>query len=602
MASSAALRPFSLSLRIEHPLARWAWRGARHWLEGALAFPRLNLIYARTRRMDRRRDFCDRALDALRLRYTLDPGDEERIPKTGPLIVVCNHPFGGADGIILLSLLRRIRPDVRLLANFLLGTIPEMREWLFMVDPFGGPGAVARNIGATKAALRWIGAGGVLGVFPAGEVSHLTLQKGCVTDPEWSDAIGRIAQRSGAPVLSVYFDGRNGPLFQAAGLVHPRLRTALLPRALLRMQSKTVRVHVGNTISSRKLATFPSAGELTEYLRLRTYILKSRGAIPARAHAVRPVVPTNCEPIAAAIEPAALISEIEALPADQRLLDFNEMTVFFTRAQQSPRMLLEIGRLREVSFRPVGEGTGKARDLDAFDDYYLHLCVWNKAKRHLVGAYRVGLSSEILPRHGLEGLYTQSLFRYPAALIERIGPAFEMGRSFVTANYQKSYSSLLLLWKGIGRLLLRWPEYRSLFGAVSISDEYHTMTKQLLMAFLKATNFRDDLAPLVHPRTPPRIRRWRDAGKTPLTSVIRGVEEVEDLVTEIEGSQRGIPILLRQYLRLNGKLLGFNIDPDFGNVLDGLVLVDVPGVERSVLQRYMGDGTDGYLTRHLHAD
>ncbi|HMQ17000.1 MAG TPA: GNAT family N-acyltransferase [Phycisphaerae bacterium] len=341
---------------------------------------------------------------------------------------------------------------------------------------------------------------------------------------------------------------------------------------------------------------------MTEYLRVRTYILKGRGdsKTPVAARTNNRVIQSGRpKPIIAALPPSIVCADIEALPAEQCLSASGSLRVLFGNAQQLPNVLREIGRLRESTFRLVGEGTGHEIDLDRFDEHYLHLFVWNAEARHIVGAYRLGQTDVLLKRFGAAGLYTSTLFRCRARLLDQLTPALELGRSFVIPEYQRDYSPLLLLWKGIGRFVALHPRYRRLFGAVSISDEFQTMTKQLLMAFLKVHNFDTELAALVQPRNPPRVQRFRDADERRLATLVSDVADVEELVGEIESNRRNVPVLLRQYLKLNAKLLGFNIDPDFGEVLDGLALVDLTTVAPAILNRYLGkDGAACFLRHH----
>jgi putative hemolysin len=275
------------------------------------------------------------------------------------------------------------------------------------------------------------------------------------------------------------------------------------------------------------------------------------------------------------------------------------MAVYYARSRQIPSLLREIGRLREISFREVGEGSGKARDLDRFDEYYLHLFVWDHDQQRLVGAYRLGRTDSILRRHGIEGLYTSTLFRFGADLLGQVGPCIEMGRSFVRTEYQKQFTPLMLLWTGIAHYAAAHPRYRCLFGPVSISNDYHSVSKQLLVSFLRTNRFLPDLARMVAPRHPPGSALRSDQDTTLVATCVHRIEDVDELVREVEMDRRNMPVLLRQYLRLNGKLLGFNIDPQFGDVLDGLILVDLTQVERAILQRYMGrENVAKFLTHH----
>lgn len=609
MPYTTTLEPFRLRLPGEH-----GWLNSLLWpalrvAERALGFPGLNRRFAVTQGLPAERPFAQRALDSLGVQISVSARELESFPRSGAVIVVANHPFGGLDGLILTTLLLRVRPDSKLLANWLLRYIPGMEPTCIFVDPFGGPGARVRNHGGMKSALRWLREGHVLGVFPSGEVSHYRFRQGCVTDPPWSASIARLVQASGAAVVPVHFEGRNSATFQAAGLVHPRLRTVLLPREILRRRAAPVRVQVGHPIAAARLAAFSDPARLIEYLRMRTYLLKNRARRAADCGAggasrrVAPCPPSRPSPAFAPVAPAppqdALVREVAALDEAARVAGHGALQVYCVRAEQIPLALREIGRLREITFRQAGEGTGRPLDLDRFDRWYRHLFLWDAQRGALLGAYRLGLTDELLPRFGSAGLYTSTLFRFDAALLAQLDPAIELGRSFVVAEQQRSFAPLMLLWKGIGRFVARHPRYRRLFGAVSISDEYLSTTKRLLMRFLEQNRYCAELAGLVHSRTPPRLRPFRDWPESLLATAVRSVDEVDELVSEMESDRRGVPVLLRQYLKLNGRLLGFNVDPAFGDVLDGLILIDLCDVPRATLDRYLGrHAAAGFLALH----
>jgi putative hemolysin len=565
-------------------------------IERLLAFPRLNALYAGDWR-GAAEAFPEAALARLRVTLDVAAADLARVPATGPLVVVANHPFGGVDGLALYALLRRVRPDVRLLGNYLLHSVPELRDTVIPVDPFGGARASRASLRGLRAARAWLAAGRCLAVFPSGEVSHLRLAAGAVVDPPWSPSVVRLARTAGAAMLPVHFAGANGPLFQLAGLVHPRLRTALLPRELLRRQATSLGVRIGRAVPASRLATLDDA-EATALIRARTYLLGGDGRPAMRPAATAGRTRRFTRRIAGPLAPHRLESEVASLPPERWLASQGEFRVGLAAAAEIPALLDEIGRLREITFRAAGEGTGRTRDLDAFDRAYRHLFVWHRGDRALAGAYRLGFTDEILATHGPDGLYTHTLFRYDRRLLDRLSPAIELGRSFVRAEYQRDYAPLLLLWKGIGRVVVDQPRYRRLFGPVTISHDYSSLSQHLLMAFLEANRLLPDLARLVVPRHPPAPARRRDEG------VVAGrfaadLEEADALVADVEADGRGLPVLLRQYLKLNARLLGWNVDRRFGGALDGLMLVDLVDVPRPVLTRYLGkDGTARFLAAH----
>jgi putative hemolysin len=324
------------------------------------------------------------------------------------------------------------------------------------------------------------------------------------------------------------------------------------------------------------------------------------GLAPARLTGARPAR-IHQAPVALPIPEALLKAEIEALPAEHRLVESGQYLIQYARAQQIPWCLQEIGRLRELTFRMAGEGTGKASDIDLFDAYYLHLFLWDREANAIVGAYRMGLADEILAHYGTRGLYTQSLFRYGPRLLETLNPAIELGRSFVRAEYQKSFSPLLLLWRGIGQFILRSPHYAVLFGPVSISNSYAPVSRQLMVEYLRTNNSEAKLARHVKPRHPFRVQRSKVRDEVEIAD-LKDIEHLSRVIARIEHDSKGIPILLKQYLKLGGRLLGFNADDQFSDALDGLVVVDLRASEPRVLARYMGEeGAAAFFARHGNA-
>ena len=589
--SSARKPVVDLRSLIKDPLQQRVFSIVGGAVEKVLALDGINQIYYSAADADPRQDFLERLLDVMNIETAVTDADLARIPRTGPVVVVANHPFGGIEGIVLAALLRAVRPDVKLMANFLLKAIPDLHDAMIFVDPFDRDVSAKVNLRPIKECVRWLRQGGALGVFPAGAVSHMDLRRGGVTDPEWSPTIARLIQMTEAPVLPVFFRGTNSLLFQILGMVHPRLRTGMLPRELVNKRNRTLEVRIGHVVPHKRLAGLDDRA-LMDYLRDRTYHLRRREVarekkLMRRAFPLRFLQP-KAEPVADPESPERLRDEVASLRPEQCLVVNGPYDVYVAESGQIPRLLLEIGRLRETTFRAVQEGTGRARDLDRFDDYYLHLFVWNRERQEVVGAYRLGLTDVIVKQLGLHGLYTSTLFRYRKKLLDRINPALEMGRSFIRVEYQKNFSPLLLLWKGIGVYVARHPRYRHLFGPVSISSEYQTSSRLLLVAFLKASSFLPQLARLVRPRKPLRTDPLTQHTLRRQSAVVRDLDEVESLIADLETDLKGIPVLLRQYLRLGGKLLAFNEDPAFSNVLDGLILVDLVKTDPTLLAKYMG--------------
>lgn len=590
---------------IANPVARGTVKLARGLLERTLCFGELNDYYRDAGRLDPSQSFATRVLRSMNVTWRIASGGEDQIPREGPLVVVANHPFGGIEGMLLTSLMEKTRPDTRVMVNYLLSVIPDFRDQFIFVDPFGTKEAVRSNIRPVKECLCWLKGGGALGVFPAGEVSSVDIRSGKVRDPAWSPMVAGLVRKTRATVLPVFFAGHNGPIFNLAGLIHPRLRTLMLPMELVNKNGRELTVHIGRPVTWGEMEEYADDRDLIQYLRLRTYILEEREPAKKRylpfLHRRRGKPHAGAEaPIAPPQPRDAVAAEVAALPPECLLLSSGETDVFCSGAERIPTVLKELGRLREETFRAVGEGTGTPCDLDRFDEYYLHLFLWNRVKGEIAGAYRMGLADEIVASKGPGGLYTRTLFRFDERLLSHIQPAIELGRSFVRLEYQKAYTPLLLLWKGISAFIAKNPRYTHLFGPVSITNEYRDASRNLMLRSLRLSNFEGELARFVRPRRPPRPPRRAEWNLPDFHPYIDNIELVSKLVQEIESDGRkGIPILIRQYLKLGGRILAFNVDPDFSSVVDGLISVDLLRCDHKVIARYMGaDQAAAYFGFH----
>jgi putative hemolysin len=582
--------PLALHIALETRLARAAFAAARPFISRLLGLTLCRELYtavssAHLPPAAAGETFEARVLDILGIRFEVTFCERASIPPAGALIVAANHPTGAADGLVLVEAVRQTRPDVRILTNHLLARIPELSESCFFVDPFGGSAAAARSQQGLRAAHLWLRRGGALVLFPAGEVAWRRSPGGPRLDSPWQSTIGRLALATNASVLPVFLTGRNSTLFYAAGAIHPMLRTALLARELLNRRGTTTRVVVGTRIDRDRLRAARTPDAATALVRSEVEALG-----PASQ-------PSRAAPIAPAGDPRRLAAEINALPPDTRLLSSGCFDVYCVESTAIPGVLGEIGRLREIAFRAVGEGTGRSADVDRFDGHYRHLFVWNRAKREIAGSYRVGATDRIVREHGVAGLYTRTLFLYDERLMHRMSPALELGRSFVRPEYQRTSNVLLLLWKGIGTLVAREPRYRYLFGPVSISRRYQDVSQQHLRAFLLEHHLESALADLVVPMNPtPAL-----APPPRHSPAVAAVDELDALLRRLEQGT-GIPVLLRQYLRLGATLLGFNVDPAFGDALDALMMVDLTRLSPALLRRYIGrTQADAFLAFHQGA-
>jgi len=594
------MKLIDLKRSAHHPVQKWLLTVLEHPIEKTLSIKALNDAYERLEffsSLENHGNVFQNCLDCVQAHYALSEQDIQKIPTQGPLVVVANHPFGGLEGVVLGDIIYRARPDVRVLGNYLLQNLAALREWIIPVDPFGNRSSSIANAKAIKAAIRWVAAGGALVTFPAGEVAHFDLRHPKITDPKWSPHVGAIIKHAQADVLPVFFPGSNSLLFQIAGLFHPRLRTVLLPHELINKSSQTINVCIGKVIPWKKLQNFKDNEALTEYVRNSTFFLQNRLRPLKRSFSsimFSRLPHRHPKPVAPAVDTALLLREIENLAPEQRLTHSGELAVYIARAQQIPAMLREIGPLRELTFREVHEGTGQPVDLDRFDPYYLHLFLWNHKKSELVGAYRLGLVDVILRNQGIKGLYTTTLFKFKRPVLNRLENAMEVGRSFVRSEYQKEYSCLALLWRGIGHFAVLHPKYKILFGPVSISQDYHSFSKNLIVQFLRQNKLHPELARYVKARAPYRALMTAKAGRNTVATLAHDVDDVSLLISEIEKDGKGIPILLKHYLRLNARILSFNVDRQFSNVVDSLILVDMTKSDGKLLGRFMTP--QGYKT------
>lgn len=594
--------PFRINIASDDAIKQKLLSPSLRLLERAFSLDHLDEMYERIRKNTGSGHFLSKFLDEMNVSFEISDADRALIPREGPVLVVANHPYGGIDSAVMCVLLRSVRPDSKILSNSLLRRIPEVHNYCIFVDPFGGKMSKKVNLAPLRETVAWLRAGSMLMVFPAGEVSHISWRHTGIVDPKWDTSISRIIRMTECSVLPIFIEGHNSPLFQVAGLIHPRLRTAMLPHEMLAMRNTRIRLAVGNLIPFEKMKTCPTDTDLMDYLRFRTYLLGSRKKPGSTGSIFRKQGSQKLEPIASPSDPELMAAEAEHLPEGQKLIENTGLAVYFAHAAQIRHILFEIGRLRELAFRQEHEGTGKSFDLDRFDEHYIHLFVWDKVKRQVVGAYRLARTDRVMARFGKRGLYTSTLFRYRKGLLQQISPALELGRSFVHPEHQKNYSALHMLWRGIGIFIVRHPRYKNLFGPVSISNEYRSVSRWLLTEYLKHASFEHGLARLIKPRCKPRSKPAPGCVHTVFDAAVKDYDTIEGVISDVEGHEKGVPILLKQYLRLGGKLLGFNRDPHFGDVLDGLILVDLLHTDRKHLLHFMGkEGLETFMAYHAEA-
>lgn len=576
----------------------------RGFVEHLVRLNKLNKIVSEGRSVEEREGQCfsDRILEGMNVKVNLSEEDLARIPKTGPVVVVANHPFGGIEGVVLMSILNKVRPDYKVLVNYILEMVPEMRGNFIGVDVFGSQQAAKKNVRPLMETMKWVKEGHILGVFPSGEVSSIDLKSRRIRDPKWQDTIGGIIRKTGATVIPMYFAGANPARFQMAGLIHPRLRTVMLPSMVANKRKMTFEVAIGAPVLPSEVKKYESDEDLMKYLRLRSYSLEGRfDGKKKRFCLFKKSKPKTIkhQPIIEETPAEAIEAEIKAFAPEAHLFTGGDLEVYISKLGTESAIMRELSRLREITFRSVGEGTGLEKDTDVYDAQYLHLFIWNAKAKEIVGAYRLGLADEICKKFGPSGLYTHTLFKFDESLTEKILPGIELGRSFVRPEYQKAFQPLLYLWKGIGMFISRNPQYVNLFGPVSITADYKDTSRNMLLRSLELSNFANDLAHLVKPRNKPARMKKREEWVNPdFEEIIASVDDVSTLIQDIEDDRKSIPVLIKQYLKLGGKILAFNLDEEFSDVVDGLILIDLRKTDKRTRRRYMGDEADDAFCKY----
>lgn len=517
-------------------------------------------------------DFAAAVFDKLELALEVDEKDLAGIPRSGGLVFVANHPYGAIDGLALVHVLGRVRPDLKVMANFLLQQLEPLRDRFIGVNPFEKLSARSSYQGMRQA-MAHVQGGGALALFPAGEVSSWRTELKSVADPRWKMPAIKLTQHLGVPVVPVWFDGNNSVLFHMLGMIHPNLRTLALPKEMLRMRGRSLRMRVGKPIAPSDIEAFTSAEQLTRYLRAKTYALGS--GLQVKRDLFTPLrFPRRPKDVVPAVESDLLQREIAGL-ADLKLNEQAEFELYLAPSHRIPNILREIGRLREETFRVVGEGTNKAIDLDEFDIYYDHLFLWDRAQRRIAGAYRIGDGRSIMGKYGRRAFYISTLFRMDRRMDRVLRKSFELGRSFVTQDYQRQRLPLYMLWRGLLLHMMANADMRYLIGPVSISATYSRFSRKLIMEFVRQNHYDEEMAAWVRPRNRFRVRNDKSDSEALVQASMADLKKMDRLIAEVDPHETGMPVLLKKYLLLHARIIGFNRDPRFNDALDGLMLLDL---------------------------
>jgi putative hemolysin len=547
----------------------------------------LNKIYNRNKHL-KDLEFLNGILDEFQIKFEIHEDDLKRLPKDGAYITVSNHPLGGIDGILLLKLMLEQEPNFKIIANFLLHRIEPMKPYIMPVNPFENHKDAKSSVLGIKETLRHLSDGKPLGIFPAGEVSTYKDGK-LVVDKPWEEGAIKIIKKAKVPVVPIYFHAKNSKLFYFLSNLNETLRTAKLPSELLTQKNRVIKVRIGKPISVAEQNEIENIVDYGDFLRKKTYML-SNSYEDEPKFKVRSLLKTTKTPkqIAKSANHDNILEEVGSLKeADCLLLESKNYEVYLVTADKIPNILHEIGRLREITFREVGEGTNESLDLDKYDKYYHHMFLWDVTAKQIAGAYRMGLGSHIYASHGIDGFYLQELFRFESELFPMMSQSIEMGRAFIISEYQQKPMPLFLLWKGIVHTTLRYPEHKFLIGGVSISNQFSDFSKSLMIEFMKSHYYDPYVAQYVHPKQEFKVK-LKDADKD---FVFNGTEadlnKFDKIIDEVEPGNLRLPVLIKKYIKQNAKVVAFNVDPLFNNAIDGLMYIKISDIPESTMKPVM---------------
>ncbi|MFD2517553.1 GNAT family N-acyltransferase [Salinimicrobium flavum] len=533
--------------------------------------------------------FIDSILEAFEIDFEIPEEDLKRIPKNGAFITISNHPLGGIDGMILLKLLLSRREDYKVIANFLLQRIDPLQPYIMPVNPFEEHKEAKSSMKGIKDAILHLKEGKPLGIFPAGEVSTYR-DKRMIVDKPWDPAAIKLIQKAGVPVIPIYFHAKNSTFFYRLASVSDVLRTAKLPSEMLSQKKRKIKVRIGNPVSPQDIKETPTIEALTAFLRRKTYML-------ANAFEKKPFyknLPKNLKktkPPQKIVDPTAqnlMMEEVETCRRlDKRLLESKNYEVFLAKKEIIPNILKEIGRLREITFRAIGEGTNLPIDLDKFDDYYYHMFLWDNETNQIAGAYRMGMGAEIYEKYGINGFYLQDLFRFEPELHEMMSQSIEMGRAFICKEYQQRPMPLFLLWKGIVHCTLRFPHHKFLIGGVSISNKFSNFSKSLMIEFMRSHYYDPYIAQFVRPKKEFKVK-LKDGDKDFVFDETRAdLNKFDKIIDEVEPGSLRLPVLIKKYIKQNAKVIAFNVDPLFNDVVDGLMYIKIADLPEGTVKPVM---------------
>jgi putative hemolysin len=541
------------------------------------------------------KDFFDSFVRERNLSYIAFEEDLAKIPKTGPFILVSNHPLGAIDGILMCKILSEVRPDFKVMGNFLLEKIKPMEPYVISVNPFETRKDAYSSSSGMRGTLKHLQNGGCVGIFPAGEVSNKNNSYGEILDREWEKPALKLIKMAKVPVVPMYFHAKNSRLFYQLAKLHPSLQTMMLPAEMMNEREKPIRIRIGKPIAVKAMDDMETTEELGEFLKRKVYMMKSY--YEKRKSLAQSINLKNLSLKFPLLKEENIVQNIiDETPKEDILNDISKLKgtdkmffsngnyeVYFTSYEEIPSIMREIGRQRELTFRAVGEGSNLPFDLDEYDKHYHHLFLWDSAEEKLVGAYRMALGKEVMKKSGIKGFYTSSLFEFEQDIHPFFKKVIEMGRAYIREEYQQKPLPLFLLWRGIVHVCLRNPDHKFLMGGVSISNKFSEFSKSLMIEFMRSNYYDSAVAQYITPRNEYKVR-LRDRDKNLFFDEMESdLNKLDKIIDDLEPELR-LPVLIKKYIKQNAKVIAFNVDPNFNDAIDGLMYIRISDLPENTIK------------------
>lgn len=541
------------------------------------------------------KDFFDSFVRERNLSYIAFTEDLAKIPKTGPFILVSNHPLGAIDGILMCKVLSEVRPDFKVMGNFLLEKIKPMEPYVISVNPFEGRREAYSSSSGMRGTLKHLENGGCVGIFPAGEVSNKNNPYGEILDREWEKPALKLIKMAKVPVVPMYFHAKNSTLFYQVSKIHPNLQTLMLPAEMMNDREKPIRIRIGKPITVKAMDDMETIEELGEFLKRKVYMMKSY--YEKRKSLAQVINLKNLSLKFQLLREENIVQNIiDETPKEDLLKDISKIRgtdkmlfsngnyeIYFTPYEEIPSVMREIGRQRELTFRAVGEGSNLPFDLDEYDKHYHHLFLWDNAAEKLAGAYRMALGKDVMKKFGIKGFYTSSLFEFEQDIHPFFKKVIEMGRAYILEEYQQKPLPLFLLWRGIVHVCLRNPDHKFLMGGVSISNKFSEFSKSLMIEFMRSNYYDSAVAQYITPRNDFKVK-LRDRDKHLfLDEMESDLNKLDKIIDDLEPELR-MPVLIKKYIKQNAKVIAFNVDPNFNDAIDGLMYIRISDLPESTIK------------------